>query len=302
MEIFSKIKSAFQKTSDKISLAVTGKKIDEHLAEEIEEALILADVGIETASELSQKIADRKFPQDSTDIDIKRYLAREIQAILAPYESDFFDKKFEQNPHVILVMGVNGNGKTTTVAKIANILKKRGHSPLLIAADTFRAAAVEQLTYWAKRIGVDICSGKKNADAAGLVYESIEKAKANGNDVVLIDTAGRMQNREDLLDELEKIKRVIKKLDTSAPHTSILVLDGLTGQATHNQVGVFLKKIGINGVIVTKLDGTAKGGTIISLARKYKIDIMAIGIGELIDDLRPFNAKQYSEAILGLDQ
>ena len=301
MAFFPKIKSALQKTSEKLSVAITGKRIDERFFEEIEEALILADVGIETASELSQKIAKKKFPKETTGIEIKQYLAQEIQEILEPYESDFFDKKFEQNPHIILVVGVNGSGKTTTIAKIASLLKNRGYSPLLVAADTFRAAAVEQLTYWAETIGVAICAGKENADAAGLVYKSIEKAKVRGNDVVVIDTAGRMQNRSDLLAELEKMKRVIKKIDAEAPHNTILVLDGLTGQSTYSQVDVFLKTVAVNGIVVTKLDGTAKGGALISLTKKFKLNIMAIGVGESMIDLKIFNAAEYSKAILGLD-
>ncbi|GHT98662.1 signal recognition particle receptor FtsY [Alphaproteobacteria bacterium] len=300
MGIFSKIKSAFQKTSEKISVSITGKKIDENLAQEIEDALIMADAGVEVSTELASKIADKKFPKETTDIDVKKFLADEIFNIIKPYEFDFFGNCSGHNPYVILVIGVNGNGKTTSIAKIANIFKKSGHTPLVVAADTFRAAAVEQLEYWAEKIGVEICAGKENADAAGLVFSSIEQAKRNGNDIVIVDTAGRMQNREDLLAELEKIKRVIKKVDDTAPHKTILIIDGLTGQATHAQVDVFLKKIGIDGLIITKLDGTAKGGALLSLVRKYNTPIFAIGIGESIDDLKPFDAREYSDAIVGL--
>lgn len=299
MEFFSKIKSALTKTSEKISTALIGKKVDEEFIQQLEDALIMADVGYETANELSKKIVDHKFPRDYSTNDVMKYLSNEIAEILLPYESNFFEKKFVYNPYIIFIVGVNGNGKTTTTAKIANILKKNGHNPLLVAADTFRAAAVEQLTYWAEKIGVDICKGKP--DPSALVYESIQQAKANGNDVVLVDTAGRMQNRDDLLDELEKIKRVMKKLDSDAPHLTILVIDGLTGQAAHNQVDVFHKKIGVDGIIITKLDGTAKGGALIALTKKYGIKIIAISIGEKINDLKPFNAKEYANAILGID-
>ncbi len=298
MDIFSKIKSAFRKTSEKISITITGKKIDENLAQEIEDALILVDAGVETATDLAKKVADKKFPKETTDIDVKKYLADEIEKMMKPYEADFFHQDFSHEPFVILVIGVNGNGKTTTIAKIANILKTLGKKPLLVAADTFRAAAVEQLKYWAERISVDFLCGKEKADPAGLVYSALEHAKSNKNDIVLIDTAGRMQNRSDLLDELEKIKRVIKKIDTSAPHSTILVLDGITGQATHSQVETFLEKIGIDGVIVTKLDGSAKAGSLISLTKKYGIKIFAIGVGENIDDLKPFNATEYAKAIM----
>ena len=299
MGIFSKIKSALQKTSEKISITITGKKIDENLAQEIEDALILVDAGVETATELAKKVADKKFPKETTDVDVKKYLADEIEKMMKPYEADFH-QDFSHEPFVILVIGVNGNGKTTTIAKIANILKTLGKRPLLVAADTFRAAAVEQLKYWAERISVDFLCGKEKADPAGLVYSALEHAKSNGNDIVLIDTAGRMQNRSDLLDELEKIKRVIKKIDTSAPHSTVLVLDGITGQATHSQVETFLEKIGIDGVIVTKLDGSAKAGSLISLTRKYGIKIFAIGVGEGIDDLKPFDATDYAKAIMGI--
>lgn len=300
MGFFEKIKSALQKTSEKISITITGKKIDENLQQEIENALIMVDAGVETASELAKKVADKKFPKDATDIDAKKYLADEIETMLRPYEFDFFNQDFKQVPYIILVIGVNGNGKTTTVAKIANLLKESGKKPLLVAADTFRAAAVEQLRFWAREIGADIFCGKEKADPAGLVYSSIEYAKTNGNDVVLVDTAGRMQNRGDLLDELEKIKRVMKKIDNSAPHATILILDGVTGQATHSQVETFTGRIGVDGVIVTKLDGSAKAGSLISLTQKYGIKIFAIGIGESINDLRPFNAKEYSKALVGI--
>ncbi|MBQ7673672.1 MAG: signal recognition particle-docking protein FtsY [Alphaproteobacteria bacterium] len=300
MGFFEKIKSALQKTSDKISVTITGKKIDENLRQEIEDALILADVGVKSATELAQKVADKKFPKDATDIDAKKYLADEIETILKPYEFNFFNQDLKPYPYVILVIGVNGNGKTTTIAKIANLLKESGKNPLLVAADTFRAAAVEQLKYWAKKINADILCGKEKADPAGLVYSAMEYAKTNGNDVVLVDTAGRMQNRSDLLDELEKIKRVMKKIDNTAPHSTILVLDGITGQAAHSQVETFLNRIGIDGVIITKLDGSAKAGSIISLTEKYGIKVFAIGIGEAIDDLRPFNANEYAKALIGI--
>ncbi|MDR1235972.1 MAG: signal recognition particle-docking protein FtsY [Holosporaceae bacterium] len=301
MKFFDKLKSALKKTSEKVVISITGKKPDEDFSREIEDSLIMADVGVETAAELAEKFLRRKFPQNTTDADIKRFLADEICKMLLPYESNFFEEKFSHRPEIILVIGVNGNGKTTTVAKIAYNFKKAGKNPLPVAADTFRAAAVDQLKYWADKIGVDICIGKENADAAGLVYDAIKTASTKSNDVVLIDTAGRMQNRADLLDELEKIKRVIKKIDESAPHKTVLVLDGTTGQAAHNQVDVFLNKIGIDGIIITKLDGTAKGGAIISLTRKYKIPVFAVGVGEGLDDLKPFDAKDYSYAIFGIE-
>lgn len=299
----SKIKSAFQKTSEKISLNITGKKVDANLVQEIEDSLILMDVGVTTASSLAEKVASKKFPKDVTDADVRRYLAEEIEAIMEPYSSDFLMQKDRPHnkPYLILVIGVNGNGKTTTVAKLANLFKKNGESVLLVAADTFRAAAVNQLKYWADRLNVDVMCGKEKADPAGLVYEAFDTSVSQKKyDVILVDTAGRMQNRTDLLDELDKIKRVVKKIDPQAPHCTILVLDGITGQATHSQVEVFKDRIGLDGVILTKIDGSAKGGSLIALSQKYGVKIMGIGVGEGIEDLRPFNAKEYAQGIMGI--
>ena len=298
MGILDKLKETFQKTSKNILTAIAGKKIDESLYQEIEDALIRADVGAQTSMMLAQKLADKKFPRDTTESEIKQFLVNEIAKLLKPYELDLFDST-EHNPEVILVIGVNGNGKTTSIAKLANIFKKKGHNPLLIAGDTFRAAAVEQLKYWGDCLKVEVVSGKDQADAAGVVYSGLEKAKSSGKDIVLIDTAGRMQNRDDLIAELDKIKRVIKKIDKTAPHKTILVLDGLTGQTAHQQVESFLNKIGIDGLIVTKLDSTAKGGVVIALTQKYKTPVFAIGVGEGINDLQPFSAERYAKAILG---
>ncbi|MDR3155680.1 MAG: signal recognition particle-docking protein FtsY [Holosporaceae bacterium] len=311
MEIFEKIKFALKKTSNQIALCISGRSGDHDFVQAMEEALIMADVGVVVAAELSGKIAEKKFPKNTSSDEIKKFLANEIAQLLLPYESDFLQKlstlqsssgnniAVAGRPYVMLMVGVNGNGKTTTLAKIAHILKRSQHRPMLVAADTFRAAAVEQLKYWANYVGVDFLCAADGADAAGLVFQSIEEANANGNDVVLIDTAGRMQNRDDLLAELEKIKRVMKKIDNTAPHITILVLDGITGQAAHGQVEVFLNKVGVDGVVVTKLDGTAKGGAIISLIRRHKIPVLAIGTGEGIEDLRHFNAMEYAEGIVG---
>ncbi|MDR2107100.1 MAG: signal recognition particle-docking protein FtsY [Holosporaceae bacterium] len=305
MEFFDKIKNALKKTADQLSLSVTGKKPDENFIHEIEEALIRADVGAATAAKLAGKIADKKFSRETTEKEIRRYLADEICTLLKPFEGDFFRRRDPRNlrpdPEIILVIGVNGNGKTTTVAKIARMFKAAGRNPLLTAGDTFREAATEQLVLWAEKIGVDVYVGKKGADPAGVVYDALKQSGPT-HDAVLIDTAGRMQNRGDLLDELEKIKRVIKKIDESAPHLTVLVLDGVTGQAAHSQAETFLRKIGIDGIIVTKLDGTAKGGALISLAEKYKIPILAVGIGEGPDDLKPFDAETYSNALLDVDR
>lgn len=298
MGLLDKLKNTFKRTSESFMTAVAGKKVGPELFEEIEEALIKADVGIQTASVISEKLKSRRFPRDTTEHEIKEFLADEIIQIMQPYESNLLEN-ISHNPEIILIIGVNGNGKTTTIAKLANIYKSRNLNPLMIAGDTFRAAAVEQLKYWGEQMDVPVFSGKENADAAGLIYSGIEQARTMKNQVVLVDTAGRMQNRDDLLAELLKIKRVIAKLDESAPHKTILVLDGMTGQSAHAQVDSFLNKIGIDGLVVTKLDSTAKGGVLISLAQKYKTPICAIGVGEGISDIQPFSAKEYAHAILG---
>lgn len=298
MGLFDKLKDTLQKTSKTILTAIAGKKIDEAFYQEIEDTLVRADVGAQTSIKLAKKLADKKFPKDTTESEIKQFLIDEITALLEPYEADLF-AEVENNPEIVLIIGVNGNGKTTTIAKLAKAFKQKGYDPLLIAGDTFRAAAVEQLKYWGNHLGIDVFFGKSQADAAGVVYSGIEQAKQKNKDIVLIDTAGRMQNRDDLIAELEKIKRVVSKLDETAPHKTILVLDGLTGQTAHVQVESFLNKVGIDGLIVTKLDSTAKGGVVISLTQKYKAPIYAIGIGEGEDDLQTFSAEQYAKAILG---
>lgn len=299
MEFLSKVKNALKKTSDKIALAISGKKVDENILNELEEALIMADCGVEFSSDLISSLREKKFKNVTSD-EIKNFLISKIREILDPYEENILKKSEGRNPFIILVIGVNGNGKTTTIAKLANIFKKNSHFPMVVAADTFRAAAVDQLDYWAQKIGVPIFKGAEKSDPAGLVFSSIEEAFNKKNDTLIIDTAGRMQNRDDLVAELQKIKRVTKKLDPSAPHLTILVLDGLTGQAAFSQVDAFLNKVGIDGLIITKLDSTAKGGALIPLTQKYKIPIFAIGVGEGIDDLEHFSSPSYAESIVGL--
>jgi len=297
MGLLSKVKEALKKTSSNIALAITGKKVDDNLIRELEEALILADVGVENAEKLVSEFSQKKFEKETTETDIRNILKANIESLLKPYQKDLFDNF--HSPEIVLIIGVNGNGKTTTVAKLANLLKQSGHSPLLVAGDTFRAAAVAQLEYWANKLNLDIFKGAENSDAAGVVYSAIEKAQKDQYDVVLIDTAGRMQNRSDLIDELKKIKRVIKKLDPEAPHSTVLVLDGFTGQAAQAQVETFLNEIGIDSIIMTKLDATAKGGAIVAITQKYNIPVSYIGVGEGIDDIQPFDAHQYAQALIG---
>ena len=297
MGLLSKVKEALKKTSSNIALAITGKKVDDNLIRELEEALILADVGVENAEKLVSEFSQKKFEKETTETDIRNILKANIESLLKPYQKDLFDNF--HSPEIVLIIGVNGNGKTTTVAKLANLLKRSGYSPLLVAGDTFRAAAVAQLEYWTNKLNLDIFKGAENSDAAGVVYSAIEKAQKDQHDVVLIDTAGRMQNRSDLIDELKKIKRVIKKLDPEAPHSTVLVLDGFTGQAAQAQVETFLNEIGIDSIIMTKLDATAKGGAIVAITQKYNIPVSYIGVGEGIDDIQLFDAHQYAQALIG---
>lgn len=298
MSLFDKIKNALKKTSSTISLAITGKKVDAEFLENLRDALILADVGVQTSDKLIEALSKQKFAKEMTEEEVKNILASNIESMLLPYEKTLFTQL--HSPEIVLMVGVNGNGKTTTVAKLANLLKKSSHQPLLVAGDTFRAAAVSQLEYWSQKVGVEICKGKDKSDAAGLVYGAIEKARTENYDVVLIDTAGRMQNRSDLLEELKKIKRVIQKLDESAPHSTILVLDGLTGQAAHSQVEIFKNEIGVDSIIITKLDATAKGGALVSLTQKYNIPVSYVGVGENVEDLQTFSASQYAQALVGI--
>lgn len=314
-KIDSKLRRTLQKTSSVFSRVFSNNKSSGNLVQQIEDVLILADVGPELSSKLAAAVAIQNFSENAAvDIVIKKSLVAEITKVMLPYESDLFEESLQYEPCLILVVGVNGNGKTTTVAKIANVFKSLGKRPLLVAADTFRAAASEQLKYLADRMGVDVICGKEKSDPAGLIYDALEQNSKNRvdeqkgrefaeiHDVIIIDTAGRMQNRDDLMGELKKVKRVIKKVDPSAPHSTVLILDGITGQAAHSQVEVFQNEVGIDGVIVTKLDGSAKGGALISLAQKYGTKIFAVGVGEALEDLRPFKAREYAEALVGLSE
>lgn len=298
MGILNTIKSALSKTANKVSTAISGKKSGIEFTEAIEEALITADVGATTAQQLAESVAKAKFPTSATEHDVRTFLADKIETLLAPYEEDLFASL--HRPEIILIVGVNGNGKTTTIAKIAKMFKERDLEPLLVAADTFRAAAVAQLSHWANEIGVDIHTGNEGSDAAGLIYDALQKTQRGRYDVVLIDTAGRMQNRIDLMDELKKIRRVIGKIYPEAPHKSILILDAVTGQAVHKQVETFQREIKIDGIILTKLDSTAKGGSVVALTQQYRIPIFAVGVGEAPEDIRAFSAREFARALFDL--
>ena len=306
---FKKLKSGLSKSASKVDNAIssiTGKKtVDKEELDNIEDHLILADLGVEVASRITKRIKEQKFElnekKEITKLDISETLASEIEKILLPCESNIFDK-FKSKPHVILLAGVNGSGKTTTAGKIAEKFRLDNKTVVLAAADTFRAAAVAQLETWADRTGAKIVSGLDGGDSAAVAYKAVEKAKIENIDIVIIDTAGRLQNKKDLMEELIKTCRVISKFDPDAPHQKIVVLDGTVGQNAHSQLKIFNDSIGLTGMIITKLDGSAKGGVVVSLAEKFKIPIHAVGVGEGLDDLQDFKAVSFSRALAGLDE
>ena len=306
---FKKLKSGLSKSASKVDNAIssiTGKKtVDKEELDNIEDHLILADLGVEVASRITKRIKEQKFElnekKEITKLDISEILASEIEKILLPCESNIFDK-FKSKPHVILLAGVNGSGKTTTAGKIAEKFRLDNKTVVLAAADTFRAAAVAQLETWADRTGAKIVSGLDGGDSAAVAYKAVEKAKIENIDIVIIDTAGRLQNKKDLMEELTKTCRVVSKLDPDAPHQKIVVLDGTVGQNAHSQLKIFNDSIGLTGMIITKLDGSAKGGVVVSLAEKFKIPIHAVGVGEGLDDLQDFKAASFSRALAGLDE
>ncbi|TWB21404.1 signal recognition particle-docking protein FtsY [Nitrospirillum amazonense] len=287
--------------TDGIGGIFTKRKLDDETLEELEELLIQADLGPAMAARVTADLAKSRFGKEVSPDEVKRFLADEIGKVLAPVAQPLV-LDGNHKPHVVLVVGVNGTGKTTTIGKYARELRAAGKTVWLAAGDTFRAAAVSQLQIWGERTGAPVVAKETGADAAGLAYEALEKARAAGADVLLIDTAGRLQNKQGLMDELRKIVRVIKKVDPTAPHTTLLTLDATTGQNAHSQVEVFKEMVSVNGLILTKLDGSARGGVLVSLAQKFGLPVHAIGVGEGIDDLRPFDAQSFAASLVGLDE
>lgn len=303
MNWFSKLKDGLKKSSSKITEGITAivtkRKLDEEMLEELEELLITADLGVEMAASVTANLAKNRFNQDVSPEEVKKFLAQEIAKTIEPIAQELTIDT-SKKPFVLMVVGVNGGGKTTTIGKLANYWAQQGLKVRVAAGDTFRAAAVAQLETWAKRANVPIVVGKANSDAASLAYTALEIAKKEGDDILIIDTAGRLQNKGHLMEELSKIERVIQKLDPEAPHSCVLVLDATTGQNAHSQVELFKETVKITGLALTKLDGTAKGGVLISLAQKHDLPVHAIGVGEGIDDLRPFNAHDFAKGLVGL--
>lgn len=298
---FNKLKSGLKKSSNKLTDSVTQvfthKKLDDQTLDSLEEVLITADLGVSVASQVVDQLRDERFGKEISNDEILTFLAQKISEILDPVAHKL---KIDttKKPYVVLMVGVNGSGKTTTVAKMAKQWTDEGLKVSIAACDTFRAAAVEQLEVWGRRLNVPVFKKELGADAAGLAYESYDKARKNQDDILLIDTAGRLQSNTDLMNELVKIVRVLRKHDADLPHACLLVLDATVGQNAHSQVETFSKMVDVTGLVLTKLDGTAKGGVVVSLADKFKLPIHAIGVGESAEDLQPFTAKDFAKGLV----
>ncbi len=302
---FQRLRNGLARTSSQLSSQITAlftkRKLDDDTLQDLEDLLIQADLGVETAMRVTDTLASERYGKDVTGEDVSRIMAAEIAKVLKPVAKPL-QLDLSHKPHVILVVGVNGTGKTTTIGKLAAKLSGSGLKVMLAAGDTFRAAAIEQLKIWADRTKSEFIGTKLGADAAGLAYDAFEQAKASKCDVLIIDTAGRLQNKAELMAELEKIVRVLGKLDPDAPHTVLQTLDATTGQNALNQVEIFRNVAGVSGLIMTKLDGTARGGILVAISAKHKLPVYFIGVGEGVDDLEPFEAEDFAQAIAGIGQ
>ena len=299
----SRLREGLSKSTRRVTENITGlftnKKLDQATLDELEDALIQADLGVAVSARLVEKLGRERFGREIGDEEVRAAFAEDIAEILAPVAVELAIDP-ARKPFIVLVVGVNGSGKTTTIAKLAHLYKSAAHKVMMAAGDTFRAAAVEQLKVWGERAGVPVIAKEAGADAAGLAYEAVVRAQREGCDVLLIDTAGRLHNKTNLMEELAKMVRVIRKLDASAPHSCLLVLDATTGQNAHSQVETFRSLSPVDALVLTKLDGSAKGGVLVALAEKFKLPVVAIGIGEGIDDLRPFEARAFARGLMGL--
>ena len=300
---FKRLKAGLSRTSSKISDGVgaifTRRKLDDETLQELEELLIGADLGPATAARLAGNLAKTKFGKEVSPEEIRAALAEDVATILTPVAVPM-DVARGHKPHVILVVGVNGSGKTTTIGKLAKQFREDGKSVMLAAGDTFRAAAIEQLQIWGDRVGAPVIAKTPGADAAGLAFDAMARARDDGTDILLIDTAGRLHNKQNLMDELAKVVRVIGKQDASAPHDTLLVLDSTVGQNAHAQVEIFKSMVNISGLVMTKLDGTAKGGVVVGLADSFGLPVHAVGVGESADDLRSFDPTDFARSLMGL--
>lgn len=299
---FQRLKSGLGKTSSKLSDGITGiftkRKLDGATLEDLEDLLIESDLGLATTSRIITAISKGRFEKGISADEVRAILAREVEAVLAPVAKPLLSDGTHK-PHVIMMVGVNGTGKTTTIGKLAAKFRDEGKSVMMAAGDTFRAAAIDQLKVWGERTGAEVIASHVGADSSGLAFDALKAAKDKGIDVLLLDTAGRLQNKQVLMEELEKVVRVLKKQDPKAPHDVILVLDATTGQNALQQVEVFRDRAGVTGLVMTKLDGTARGGILVAIAEKFAIPVHAIGVGEGVDDLQPFAANEFAQAIAG---
>jgi len=299
----SRLRSGLSRSSSKLGEGIgavfTKHRLDDETLAGLEELLIASDLGPQTAAKLASEFSKNRFGKDVSDTEVKAALAEQIAAILQPYAVPLAVDRAKK-PFVVLVVGVNGTGKTTTIGKLAKYYKGQGLGVMIAAGDTFRAAAISQLKIWGERSGCEVIAGPEGGDSAALAYQALEKAQAAQTDLLLIDTAGRLHNKTDLMQELAKIARVLKKVDAEAPHAVLLVLDATTGQNAHAQVEIFRELIQVTGLIVTKLDGSAKGGVLVALADRFGLPIHAIGVGEGVEDLRPFGAKEFAKVLVGI--
>src|SRR5262245_2076675 len=300
---WQRLNGGLKRTSASIGGAITDlvakRKLDQAMLDEIEEVLIRADLGVDTAAKIAAAVGEGRYDKEITPDEVKAVVATEVEKVLAPVAKPLVIGT--EKPFVVLVVGVNGSGKTTTIGKLAARLRDEGRSVMLAAGDTFRAAAIDQLNIWGGRSGASVIARAPGADAAGLAFDALSEARGEGIDVLLIDTAGRLQNKAVLMDELEKIVRVMKKVEPSAPHAVLLVLDATVGQNALAQVEVFRNVAGVTGLAMTKLDGTARGGILVAVAAKYGLPVHFVGVGEGIDDLAPFSADDFARAIAGIE-
>jgi len=301
---FSRLKDGLKRSSSAISGGIgdifVKKKLDAATMAELEDLLIMSDLGLTVSRAVCDRLSKNRFDREIAPEEVQSALASEVAKILRPVAMPL-QISGENKPHIILMVGVNGSGKTTTIGKLAKKFQNEGKSVMLAAGDTFRAAAIEQLQVWGDRNRVSVVSGKVGSDAAGLAYDAIQQARAENADILMIDTAGRLQNKSHLMEELAKIIRVIKKQDASAPHSTLLVLDATTGQNAVMQAKVFQEAAKVSGLIMTKLDGTAKGGVLVAIAEKFDLPIHAIGVGESIEDLQSFDADVFSKMLVGIE-
>ncbi|NEW90154.1 MULTISPECIES: signal recognition particle-docking protein FtsY [Rhodopseudomonas] len=299
-----RLSSGLKRTSSSIGTAlsefVSKRKLDRAMLEEIEDVLLRADLGAEVASRIASAVGEGRYDKMISASDVKEIVAAEVEKVLAPVAQPLVVDAGKK-PFVVLMVGVNGSGKTTTIGKLSARFASEGHKVMLAAGDTFRAAAIDQLKVWGERTGTPVVAGAQGSDAAGLAFNALTAAKEQGRDVLLIDTAGRLQNRTELMSELEKVVRVIKKVDATAPHAVLLVLDATVGQNALSQVEAFTKTAGVTGLVMTKLDGTARGGILVAIAEKHKLPVHFIGVGEGVDDLSPFTARDFAKAIAGTE-